>query len=215
MKKERLIYALCCPFTDNIHYIGKTTVGMSRPLQHATKSHSVKVKEWVESIKEIGHGPVVRILETVASEDVDAQNPLVLSVDGKGIVMRTDGLREATRKAAERDQHKRKARLAPGEKSNRKRMATVATVYSVAPHVRTAEHIMGLEERQGKPPRAQNKRVWASLERDMSDVIEDQFREALRRDPEKRRPWVVLLDGNLTQLGLVESAIESMACQPW
>ena len=69
MKKERLIYALCCPFTDNIHYIGKTTVGMSRPLQHAAKSHSVKVKEWVESIKEIGHGPVVRILETVASED--------------------------------------------------------------------------------------------------------------------------------------------------
>jgi DNA-binding XRE family transcriptional regulator len=69
MKKERLIYALCCPFTDNIHYIGKTTVGMSRPLQHATKSHSVKVIEWVESIREIGHKPEVRILETVTLED--------------------------------------------------------------------------------------------------------------------------------------------------
>lgn len=69
MNKERLIYALCCPFTDNIHYIGKTTVGMSKPLQHATKSHSVKVKEWVEGIREIGHAPAVRILETVALED--------------------------------------------------------------------------------------------------------------------------------------------------
>ena len=146
--------------------------------------------------------------ETVEPEAVDTEIPLVLSVDGKGIVMRNDGLREATRKAAEQDQHKGKARLAPGEKANRKRMATVATVYSVPPHARTAEQIMGLAERQGKAPRAENKRIWASLERDMSDVIDDQFREALRRDPEKRRPWVVLLDGHLTQLGLVKSAIE-------
>jgi len=43
-------------------------------------------------------------------------DPLILSVDGKGIVMRTEGLREATRKAALQDDRKDKARLAPGEK---------------------------------------------------------------------------------------------------
>lgn len=134
-------------------------------------------------------------------------DPLILSVDGKGIVMRTEGLREATRKAALQDDRKDKARLAPGEKPHRKRMATVATVYSVAPHCRSAQQIMGLADRQNNPPRACDKRIWASLERDMSDVIEEQFREALRRDPDKRRSWVVLIDGNLNQLALIESAL--------
>jgi len=146
--------------------------------------------------------------QAVDPEVVDATEPLVLTMDGKGVVMRSEGLREVTRKAAERDDRKGKARLAPGEKPHRKRMATVAAVYSVAPHVRSAQQIMGLEERQDKPPRARDKRVWASLERSMSEVIAEQFSEALRRDPRKQRPWVVLIDGNLAQLGLIESAIQ-------
>ena len=64
---------------------------------------------------------------------------------------------------------------------------------------------MGLEERDGAPPRPRDKRVWASVEREMSQVIEEQFREALMRDPNNKRPWAVLLDGNETQLGLVEA----------
>jgi len=40
----------------------------------------------------------------------------------------------------------------------------------------------------------------------MSQVIEEQFQEALKRDPDKQRPWTMLLDGNETQLGLVEAA---------
>ena len=55
-------------------------------------------------------------------------DPLVMSLDGKGIVMRREDLREATRKAAEREQHKLKTRLSQGEKRHRQRMATVATV---------------------------------------------------------------------------------------
>ncbi|MFI1488780.1 hypothetical protein [Streptomyces sp. NPDC020747] len=54
---------------------------------------------------------------------------LVLSVDGKGIIMRPGHLREATRKAAERAQRTFRTRLAIGEKGNRKRMATLAAVY--------------------------------------------------------------------------------------
>lgn len=51
-------------------------------------------------------------------------DPWVLSEDGKGIVMRRDDLREATRKALEREHHKLKTPLSQGEKRHRKRMAT-------------------------------------------------------------------------------------------
>lgn len=56
---------------------------------------------------------------------------LVLSVDGKGIVMRPQDLREHTRKAAEKAQHTFRTRLAGGEKANRKRIcATRRSVIS-------------------------------------------------------------------------------------
>lgn len=91
---------------------------------------------------------------------------LVLSVDQKGVVMHKEDLRPATRKAAEETVQHPGVRLTPGEKRNRKRMATVATVYSIEAHERTPETIMCLE-RENKPvrPRGANKRVWASLER--------------------------------------------------
>jgi hypothetical protein len=134
----------------------------------------------------------------------ETADPLILSEDGKGIVMRTEDLREATRKAAQKAKHKLKTRLSQGEKKNRKRMAMVATVYSVARHVRCPEAIMGLEEdAENDPasrPRARNKRVWASVERDAGKVTEELFEEAQRRDPEKKRPWVMLVDGHQDQL---------------
>lgn len=94
-----------------------------------------------------------------ASEPEATSDPLVLSEDGKGIVMRTEGLREGTRKAAERSRHKLKTRLSRGEKKNRKRMATVAAVYSVAAQPRSAEAVMGLEAPSAPRARARNKRV--------------------------------------------------------
>jgi y4mF family transcriptional regulator len=69
MKNQRLIYALCCPFTQSIHYIGKSTQGMIRPLQHLRKSHSDKVLEWVENLKQLGHSPKIKILECVSAHD--------------------------------------------------------------------------------------------------------------------------------------------------
>ena len=69
MANDRLIYALCCPFTKEIHYIGKTTKGMSRPLMHSTNSHSKKIKEWVSNIKELGYKPKIIILEEISKDD--------------------------------------------------------------------------------------------------------------------------------------------------
>lgn len=136
-------------------------------------------------------------------------DPLVMSLDGKGIVMRREDLREATRKAAEREQHKLKTRLSQGEKRNRKRMATVATVYSIEGQVRNAEAIMGLKEADDThKPRARNKRVWASVQRAPQAVTEEVFAEALQRDPERRRLWVMLVDGHEGQLEHIHAGIE-------
>lgn len=133
---------------------------------------------------------------------------LVMSVDGKGVVMRHQDLREATRKAAEKSKRKCKARLSRGEKRNRKRMATVAAVYEVDVYPRTAEQIMGLEEAETIRPKVQNKRVWASLRQSPAEVIEELFAEAERRDPQHERTWLVLVDGQETQLGEVEAAMK-------
>jgi hypothetical protein len=134
---------------------------------------------------------------------------LILTLDGKGIVMRQESLREATQKAAEREKSKGKTRLAAGEKSNRKRMATVAAVYSSQRHVQRAESIMKQEKSKEdkKKPKPQNKRVWASVKEDAVVVCEDVFQEALRRDPENRRSWAVLVDGNLQQLSNIDFCI--------
>ncbi len=62
-------------------------------------------------------------------------------------------------------------------------MATVATVYSIEGQARNAEAIMGLKEADDThKPRARNKRVWASVEREPQAVTNEVFQEALRRD---------------------------------
>ncbi|MGH7751854.1 MAG: ISKra4-like element ISHoc2 family transposase, partial [Gemmatimonadales bacterium] len=129
---------------------------------------------------------------------------LVISADGKGVVMLPRDLREATRKAAEKASHKLEKRLSKGEKRDRKRMATVATVYTVAPHERRPEDVIRSmaphDESQPLPrPRPENKRVWASLEKSPAEVIEEAFREASCRDPDRKKAWVALVDGNKTQ----------------
>lgn len=137
-------------------------------------------------------------------------DPLVMSEDGKGIVMRKEDLREATKRAAERASRKLKTRLSQGEKRNRKRMATVAAVYSIERQVRTPESILSVEGHKEEVPkaRARHKRVWASVERTPEQVTEEVFQEARRRDPEGKRPWVMLVDGHEGQLEDIHAAIE-------
>jgi len=137
----------------------------------------------------------------------DAGKLLVISADGKGIVMHPNSLREATRRAMEREEHKQQTRLSPGEKKNRKRMATVASVYEVAPFARTPEQILDPDQQpEGKRPRPENKRTWARVEADQGTVIEQGFAEAVRRDPDQQMRWVVLTDGQEDLLRQVYAA---------
>lgn len=134
---------------------------------------------------------------------------MVLSFDGKGVVMHKEDLREATRKAAERRKHKLDKHLSKGEKRNSKRMATVATVYSVAEFVRKPEEVVRklapiCEKEEKKRPRPEQKRVWASLEKEPAEVIEEAFQEAESRDPKHEKKWVVLVDGNEHQIKIAK-----------
>jgi len=137
----------------------------------------------------------------------ETTDPLILTLDGKGIVMRTEHLLEATRKKAEASQPKLDRRVSKGEKKNRKRMATVAAVYSIEPFVRTAEEVMSelrpVRDAAKPRPRARNKRVWASVEKSAKAVTRELFNEAEQRDPEHQRPWICLVDGDKHQIARV------------
>lgn len=150
--------------------------------------------------------------EEAERRDAGAAAPadlLVVTADGKGIVMRADALRDATRRAAEKGRHKLATRLSKGEKRNRKRMATVAAVYDLSRAPRTPDDVVGeLDRKVATPPRprARSKRVWASIEKSPRVVIREAFEEAQRRDPGHMRRWVALVDGNATQIAEIRSA---------
>jgi len=154
-----------------------------------------------------------------ASREAERENTsdlLVLTFDGKGVPMLREGLRPETRAAAEATPKRLHTRLTKGEKRHRKRMAQVAAIYTVAPYVRTpADVLADLQpmhdvKREHVRPRPQHKRVWASLAKTPTAVIREAFEQGRRRDPEFRRTWVVLLDGNRDQLRIVKKVARKL-----
>lgn len=126
---------------------------------------------------------------------------LVASADGKGIVMRRSA-----------DDPASAAHRSKGEKASQKRMATVASVYTVDRHVRTAADVVAAlfrDPREGPPParpQPQNKRVWAHLARTDAagmhsgiDLVHEEILNELvernRQDQAWQRPMAFLYDG--------------------
>jgi hypothetical protein len=116
---------------------------------------------------------------------------LVAAVDCKGIPMVKPAGARAT------------SRLTKGQKASKKRMATVAAVFTRAPWVRTPEQVVESLFRISRPtpadasapPRPENKRVWASLLKGKDAVIQEVAEEMERRDPSASRTRVALTDG--------------------
>jgi hypothetical protein len=130
---------------------------------------------------------------------------VVISADGKGVIMRTEDLRPNTQKRALTNHKKLDKRLTKGEKRNSKRMATVASVYTISPFVRTPQQIINPKESQDlKRPRPEGKRVWASLVKQPEQVIKEAIEEALHRDPNQQKRFCALVDGNKTQLAILK-----------
>jgi hypothetical protein len=134
---------------------------------------------------------------------------LVVSVDGKGVPM------------IKAEAAKLQAKLGKGEKRQKKKEALVGVSYTVDRKERSAEELAELlvdpeaarerRKREGKKddaPKAQNVRRLASLARPKQEVLESILDDAARRDPERRRPLAVLLDGALGLWSLVTKGFQ-------
>ena len=128
-----------------------------------------------------------------------ADQLLVLSADGKGIVMRPDALRPKAAIRAARAGPKPRTRLSAAEKLGHKRMAEIGAVYDATPAPRTAADILAHDRPAGEEPApgpvAANKWLTASIVKAPATVIARVFDEAQRRDPKHRRIWLALVDG--------------------
>lgn len=113
---------------------------------------------------------------------------LIGAVDCKGIPM------------VKKEKAKQKARRTRGEKTNKKKMATVAAVFTQEARIRTPEEVVEslFEDKrpEGMPDvRPEHKRVWASLEKSKDVVIEEVAAEMAARDPDSEKLWVMVMDG--------------------
>ena len=126
--------------------------------------------------------------------------------------MRPEALRDATRKQAkeaERDEVRGDPTEVRATRRHSKRMAIVTAVWDQEPCVRTADDIVRKLRKEGEAearvlPRPKQKRVAASVEKSLAEGVAEVFDEADRRDPDRVRPTVVLIDGNEYQADVVE-----------
>ena len=134
---------------------------------------------------------------------------LVVSVDGKGVPM------------IKAEAAKLQAKLGKGEKRQKKKEALVGVSYTVDRKERSAEELAELlidpeaardrRQRTGQKddtPKAHNVRRLASLARPKQEVLERIMQDAMRRDPERRRPLAALLHGALGLWGLVSKCFQ-------
>lgn len=145
---------------------------------------------------------------TTPRPEAEPGDVVIVSCDGKGIVMRPEGLRPATAEAAAKTTNKLDGRLSKGEKRNRKRLAEVGAVYDLTPVPRTAADILATGDETADAtaaPAAKAKWVLASVAKDAAAVVAQIFDEAQRRDPDHRRPWVALVDGNNHQIHRIKA----------
>jgi hypothetical protein len=169
-------------------------------------------KRQVEQLAARAAVDVFEFYATARHSESTSDDVLVISADGKGIVMRPDSLRPATANAAAKASTKLATRLSKGEKRNRKRLAEVGAVYDLHPVPRQAGDVLDGSEHGNDPPaapeprpKAANKWVTASVVDDAAEVVAGVFDQAERRDPGHRRAWVALVDGNNHQIDRIQA----------
>jgi hypothetical protein len=165
-------------------------------------------KRQVESLAAAAARDVEDFYARRAQPRAGPDDVLVISADGKGIVMRPEALRPATAAKAQAASHKLTCRLSKGEKRNRKRLAEVGAVYDVTPVPRRPADVMARQDAHGPPspaPVAAAKWVTASVVDDAAEVVAAVFDEADRRDPHHKRRWVALVDGNNHQIDRIRA----------
>ena len=153
-----------------------------------------------------------------SNDTVSAKALQIMSADCKGVTMRPEALREATRKEAEAaNEDAVRGDPMAGRKARRsdKRMAVVTAVWEQELHKRTATDVLERLQREpegrkrrprsAKAPKPQNKRVTASVTKSLKEGVTEMFDEAQRRNPEGERRNVVLIDGDEKQKEYIEA----------
>src|SRR5688572_3044779 len=124
--------------------------------------------------------------------DLQQCGPIVVTgIDCKGVPM------------IKPEQTLRKVRRGKGDKKHKKRMATVATVRTQQPRVRTAEEVVQSlfrtepkqkqkRQRSKAPVPVEHKRVWADLLQSKDEVIAEVAQEVKRVDPQGSKTHVAL-----------------------
>ena len=133
--------------------------------------------------------------------------PLGLSGDGKGVAMLPEARRRSARSPEQRVRTFSK-RAGTGEKKGHKRMAETGCVFDVIPpdEPRTPEQVMRpAPGTAGNAPRAVNRWYACDITAGRDVTIGKVFDEAERRDPDHRRAWIALADGDNCQLGLIRA----------
>ena len=177
-----------------VEYPFKESAGLFEPLLDLEVAESVLMEVAKEAPQDYEAFYAQRPLSPADPEG----ELLVVSFDGKGVPM----IKEEAAKLT--------AKLGTGEKRQRKKEALVGVSYLVDPKPRTPEALAELlvnpeaartrQQRGGTTddaPRAQQVRRVASLVRTKQAVMELIKADAERRDPQHRKPVVVLLDGAL------------------
>ena len=137
----------------------------------------------------------------------DGLPPLGISGDGKGVAMLPRARRRRARAPEQRSRAFRK-HTGTGEKKGHKRMAQTGCVFDViAPEQpRTPEQVTGLEPgAAGNLPRAVNRWYACDITASRDVAIGKVFDEAGRRDPGHQRRWIVLADGDNSQLDQIRA----------
>lgn len=134
-----------------------------------------------------------------------------LAGDSKGVLVHFQDLREQTKKAANRKAAARGDAVEDDEHTYQKRMATAAAVYNTDRYFRTPEQVVermrlprSAKPKAAKAPKPRGKRVWASIDKDSTVIVEETVQEALRRDPFQWSQWFATVDGDYTLLDTYE-----------
>jgi hypothetical protein len=145
----------------------------------------------------------------------DPGDLLVLSIDATGIAMIPAGLRTpAPESPGPHPPHKQ---LSDRERTGRTRMACVTACYDAAPAVRGAADVLpatASERTARRPgPRAAGRHLDASIEHGTITMTHRLFDHAQRRDPQQRRRWIALADGDNHQLDRIKAEAHDRGIQ--
>src|SRR6266542_2514996 len=126
-------------------------------------------------------------------EEQPDSDVIMMQGDGKGIAMRPE--------------HRRNAGKEDGTRPGIKKMAEIVAVADFTPAVREPEDIAAPPaRRKAHPgPKARDKWVSASVTESIEDMIAAAFDEADRRDPQRARQRVFLVDGNKQQITAIQA----------